>query len=44
MKEWEGQSFEEKEVTVYYKMVSGAITLLAVKVRYRKNFPRRRIE
>jgi len=38
--EWEGQFFEEKEVTVYYKMVGGTLVLLTTKARYSKDFPR----
>ena len=36
--EWEGQSFEEKEVTVYYKIVNERIMLLTVNARYGKGF------
>ncbi|MCD6169640.1 MAG: DUF4258 domain-containing protein [Candidatus Latescibacteria bacterium] len=39
--EWEGQFCQEKEVTVYYKVVGETITLLTVKARYDKAFPRR---
>ena len=39
--EWEGQFFEEKEVTVYYKMVGGKRLLLTAKARYGRGFPRR---
>ena len=39
-KEWEGRWYEEKEVTVYYKMVEGLIVLLTVKARYGLRFPR----
>ncbi|HID31526.1 MAG TPA: DUF4258 domain-containing protein [Desulfobacterales bacterium] len=39
--EWEGHFFEEKEVTVYYKVVGKATVLLTVKARYGSNFPRR---
>ena len=38
--EWEGKYFEEKEVSVYYKMISQEVILLTVKARYGKNFPR----
>lgn len=38
--EWEGRWYEEKEVTVYYKMVEGALVLLTVKARYGLAFPR----
>jgi hypothetical protein len=37
---WEEQFHEEKEVTVYYKIVDGDIVLLTVKSRYGKNFPK----
>ena len=37
---WEGQVYEEKEVTVYYKLADGNLVLLTVKARYGKNFPR----
>ncbi len=37
---WEGQFFEEKEVSVYYKIIDEYIVLLTVKARYGKNFPR----
>ncbi len=39
--EWLGQFFEEKEVTVYYKVIGEAFVLLTAKVRYGENFPRR---
>jgi hypothetical protein len=40
-KEWEGRSFEEKEVTAYYKTTVGEnIVLLTVKARYGKDFPK----
>lgn len=40
--EWEGRFYQEKEVTVYYKLVENErITLLTVKARYGKHFPRR---
>lgn len=35
---WEGELFEEKEVSVYYKMVDDIIMLLTVKARYGKGF------
>jgi len=35
--EWEGQFYEEKEVTVYYKTVAGQLVLLTVKARYGKS-------
>ena len=37
---WEGQFYEEKEVTVYYKIVTGKMVLLTVKARYGQAFPR----
>lgn len=37
---WEGQFFEEKEVSVYYKMVDRNIVVLTVKARYGKDFPK----
>ena len=37
---WEGDFFEEKEVTVYYKLVKEGIVLLTVKARYGKDFLR----
>jgi hypothetical protein len=39
--EWEGRFYEEKEVTVYYKVVAGQVVLLTVKARYGKSFPRK---
>jgi len=38
--EWEGQFYQEKEVTVYYKMVGEATVLLTAKARYGQGFPR----
>jgi hypothetical protein len=38
--EWLGRFFEEKEVTVYYKVTDDAVVLLTVKARYGGNFPR----
>ncbi len=38
--EWEGQFYEEKEVSVYYKGVGERLILLTVKARYGKDFPR----
>ncbi len=37
-KEWEGKVFEEKEVTVYYKIKAKEKFLLTVKARYGKGF------
>jgi len=39
--EWEGQFFEEREVTVYCKVVGETLMLLTAKARYGKGFPRR---
>ena len=36
--DWEGEFFEEKEVTVYYKIKSDKLILLTVKARYGKDF------
>lgn len=36
---WEGKSYVEKEVFVYYKLLHGKIMLLTVKARYGQNFP-----
>jgi hypothetical protein len=38
--EWEGRWYEEKEVTVYFKHVNGALILLTAKARYGSKFPR----
>lgn len=38
---WENKHFEEKEVTVYYKLIKDELMLLTVKARYGKNFPRK---
>ena len=38
---WEGVSYEEKEVTVYYKSSSAGIILLTALARYGTGFPRR---
>jgi len=38
--EWEGKFYEEKEITVYYKVIDGHFMLLTVKARYGKNFLR----
>jgi len=37
-KEWEGIFFEEKEVTVYYKIRDEKLILLTVKARYGSQF------
>lgn len=39
--EWEGQFYEEKEVTVYYKVTERGLILLTAKARYGRGFPRR---
>jgi hypothetical protein len=38
--EWEGQFYQEKEVTVYYKVTDEELILLTVKARYGQGFPR----
>lgn len=38
--EWEGKSYPEKEVTVYYRVIEGKIVVLTVKARYGSSFPR----
>ncbi len=38
---WEGNFFEEKEVTVYYKYKDGRFILLTAKARYGKDFFRK---
>ena len=38
--EWEGRWYEEKEVTVYYKVVEESLMLITAKARYGKDFPR----
>ena len=35
---WEDKFYEEKEVTVYYKMKEEKMVLLSAKARYGKNF------
>ncbi|MFQ5713662.1 MAG: DUF4258 domain-containing protein [Candidatus Scalinduaceae bacterium] len=35
---WEGKYYEEKEVTVYYKVKGDKINFLTVKARYGKTF------
>jgi hypothetical protein len=39
---WEGKLFDEKEVSVYYKIVSDSMMLLTVKARYGKDFLKER--
>lgn len=39
-RKWQGEVFEEKEVSVYYKLVHEDIMLLTVKARYGKDFSR----
>jgi hypothetical protein len=36
--EWEGKTFAEKEVTVYYKFTGDKLVVLTVKARYGENF------
>ncbi|MBI5212224.1 MAG: hypothetical protein HY957_02490 [Nitrospirae bacterium] len=38
---WEGNFFEEKEVTVYYKYKRGEFVLLTAKARYGREFARK---
>lgn len=38
---WENEFFEEKEVSVYYKLINGSIMLLTVKTRYGNEFPKK---
>jgi len=38
--EWEGQFYQEKEVTVYYKVTDEGLVLLTVKARYGQGFRR----
>jgi hypothetical protein len=38
--EWEGSFYEEREVTVYYKISGQSVILLTAKARYGKEFPR----
>lgn len=37
---WEGRHHQEKEVTVYFKVVNDALVLLTAKARYGSNFPK----
>ena len=39
--DWEGKSFEEKEVTVYYKLNDEKFVLLTAKARYGNRFQRK---
>jgi len=39
-KEWEGVTYEEKEVTVYYKIKAERMIILTAKARYGKGFDR----
>jgi hypothetical protein len=39
-REWEGTIYDEKEVTVYYKLVGGGNILLTAIARYGAGFPR----
>lgn len=36
--QWEGKFFDEKEVSVYYRLVNDTVVLLTVKARYGKGF------
>ena len=38
--EWEGRFYDEKEVTVYYKVKDAQLILLTAKARYGRGFPR----
>jgi len=38
--EWEGSFYQEKEVTVYYKITEHGLILLTVKARYGQSFQR----
>ena len=38
--EWAGRFYQEKEVTVYYKVTDEGLILLTVKARYGQGFPR----
>ncbi len=40
--EWEGQFYQEKEVTVSYKVTDESLVLLTVKARYGQGFPQGR--
>lgn len=40
--EWEGRFYQEKEVTVYYKLTVTGLVLLTAKARYGRSFPRKR--
>jgi len=42
--EWEGKLFEEKEVTVYYKVMEGSMILLTAKARYGQGFKREGVQ
>lgn len=37
---WEGCPYQEKEVTVYFKVVNDELVLLTAKARYGSNFPK----
>ena len=39
-KEWVGKIFDEKEVSVYYKIINGKVVVLTAKARYGR-FPGR---
>jgi hypothetical protein len=38
--EWAGRFYDEKEVTVYYKIENARVILLTAKARYGQGFPR----
>jgi len=38
--EWEGESYQEKEVTVYCRVTGEKLILLTAKARYGQGFPR----
>ena len=40
--EWLGRFFEQKEVTVYYKVIGGEVIVLTAIARYGSGFSRRR--
>ena len=39
--DWEGKQFEEKEVTVYYKIKNERVVILTAIARYGSNFPKK---
>ncbi len=38
--QWENKFYQQKEVTVYYKIISDGLLPLTIKARYGQNFPR----